>query len=133
MTSGFAVSRKLWWVVRIGSFCPKCSDFTDKNGLKVGHIIIDFEYFEIQNWMLQTVRADKADVVICLVSMFPSWVMVNKLSKKGHFKQFWADVSMKSKSLKGTYIYESESSHYTLSENAMVYRCLGKCLWDISD
>ena len=101
--------------------------------LRRDHIIIDFEYFQIQKGMLQTVRADKADVVICLISMFPSSVMVNKLSKKGHFKQFWADVSKKSKYVKASYIYESESSHYTLSENAMVYRCLGKCLWDIRD
>ena len=38
--------------------------------------------------MLQTVRAEKVDEkngVICLVSMFPSWVMVLKLSKKNAF------------------------------------------------
>ena len=37
--------------------------------------------------MLQTVRAEKVDAkhwVICLVSMFPSLVMVRKLSKKVH-------------------------------------------------
>ena len=48
--------------------------------------------------MLQTIRVEKVDEknwVVCLVSMFPSWVMVCKLSR---------------------------SSHYTLSENAMVYR-----------
>ena len=32
--------------------------------------------------MLQTVRAEKVDWVICQVSMLPSWVMVVKLSKK---------------------------------------------------
>ena len=38
--------------------------------------------------MLQTVRAEKVDEkngVICLVSMFPSWVKVCKNSKKVHF------------------------------------------------
>ena len=50
--------------------------------------------------------------------------MVFKMSKKGHFLLFCADLSKKSKSLKAIYIYASESSHYTLSENAMVYRGL---------
>ena len=30
--------------------------------------------------------------VICVVSMFPSWVMILKLSKKVHFCQFCADL-----------------------------------------
>ena len=74
--------------------------------------------------MLQTVRAEKVDEknrVICLVSMFPSCVMVPKLSKKVHFLQFCADLSKKSKSVKAIYIYACESSRYTLSENGMVY------------
>ena len=97
---------------------------------------MNFDYFQIQKWMLQTVRAEKVDEkngVICLVSMFPSWVMVFKLSKKGHFLQFCADLSKKSKSVKAIYIYASESSHYTLSENGMVYRGLSHHSWDISD
>ena len=52
--------------------------------------------------MLQTVRAEKVDEkigVIGLVSMFPTWVMVCKLSKKVHFWQFCADLSKKSKSV----------------------------------
>ena len=87
-------------------------------------------------WMFQTVRAEKSgwkNGVICLVSMFPSWVMVCKLSKKGHFLQFCADLSKKSKSVKAIYIYASESSHYTLSENAMVYRSLSHRSWDLND
>ena len=50
--------------------------------------------------------------------------MVFKLSKKGHFSQFCADFSKKYKSLQAIYIYAYESSQYTLSENAMVYRGL---------
>ena len=50
--------------------------------------------------------------------------MVCKLPKKGHFLQFRADVSKKSKSVKAIYIYASESYNYTISENAMVYRGL---------
>ena len=97
---------------------------------------MNFEYFQIQKWILQTVRSEKVDEkngVICLVSMFPSWVMVLKLSKKVHFLQFCADLSKKSKSVKAIYIYASESSHYTLSENAMIYRGLSHRSWDISD
>ena len=49
---------------------------------------MNFVYFQIQKWILQTVRSENVDEkngVICLVSMFPSWVMVFKLSKKGIF------------------------------------------------
>ena len=38
--------------------------------------------------MLQTVKAEKLDEkngVICLISMFPSWVIVLKLSKRVEF------------------------------------------------
>ena len=71
----------------------------------------NFEYFQIQKWMLQTVWAEKADEkmgVICLVLMFPSWVMVLKLSEKMQFLQFCADHSKKSKSIEEIYIYASE-------------------------
>ena len=43
---------------------------------------INFEYFQIEKCMLQTVRAKKVDEkigVICLVSMFPSLPMGLKL------------------------------------------------------
>ena len=67
-----------------------------------------FEYFEIQKWMLHAVRGGKVDeknVVICLVSMIPSWVMVLKLSKNVHVCQFCADFSKKYKSIKAIYIH----------------------------
>ena len=50
--------------------------------------------------------------------------MVLKLSKKVHFMQFCAGLSKKSKSVKVFFIYASESSHYTLPDNGMVYRGL---------
>ena len=53
--------------------------------------------------MLETVRAEKVDEkngVIYLVSIFPYWVMVFKLS----------EFSKKSKSIKLIYIYASERS-----------------------
>ena len=85
--------------------------------------------------MLQTVRAEKADEnigVICLVSMFPSRVMILKLYKRVHFCNFFADLCKKPESAKAMYIYASESSHYTLSENDMVYRG-SELLRDISN
>ena len=47
--------------------------------------------------------------------------MVLKFSKKVHFLHIFADHNKKSKFVKAAYIYASESSHYTLSENDMVY------------
>ena len=79
--------------------------------------------------MLQTFRVEKVakkNGVICLVSMFPSCVMVCKLSKKVYFLQFCADLSIKSTSVEAICIYGSESSHYILSKNAMVYRGLSQ-------
>ena len=56
------------------------------------HIKMNFHYFQIQKWMLQTVGVEKVNEkngVICLVSMLPSWVMVCKLSKKVHMCIFY--------------------------------------------
>ena len=78
-------------------------------------------------------KVDEKNGVICLVSMFPFWVMVLKLSKKVHFLQFCADFSKKSKSIKAIYIYACESSHNTLLENAMVDRGLSHRSWNVSD
>ena len=55
----------------------------------------NFEYFQIQKWMLQTVRTGKVDEkngAICPVSMFPSWFMVLKLSKTVHFCNFLLEI-----------------------------------------
>ena len=64
--------------------------------------------------MLQAVRVEKVDGKIggiCLVSMFPSWVMDRNLPKIVHFSQFYNDLSKKSSSVKTIYIYAYESSH----------------------
>ena len=58
--------------------------------------------------MLETVRAEKVNEkngVICQVSMFPSCVLILKLSQKAHLLQFCADLSKKS--VKAIYIYAS--------------------------
>ena len=86
---------------------------------------MNFKYFQIQKWMSQTVRAEKVDGkngVIKLVSIFPSRVMVLKLSKKViSCLKFCADLSKKSKYFKAIYIYISERSRCALSENGIVY------------
>ena len=82
---------------------------------------------QIYKWMLEKIRAEQVyekNEVICLVSMLPSWVMVLKLC---------ADHSEKVKSVKVIYIYASENSYYSLSENYMAYRGLSHHLWDISN
>ena len=84
--------------------------------------------------MLQTVTEDKVDEknwVISLFSMFPSWIVVLKLSKKVYFLQFCADLSKKSKSTEVIHIYASESSRYALSENGIVYYAMTYRFGDI--
>ena len=68
------------------------------------HMKINFEYFQIQKWMLQAVWAEKVNEKM----MIPSSVMVHKLTEKMQFLQFHADHSKKSKSIKEMYIYASE-------------------------
>ena len=100
------------------------------------HMKMNFDCFQIQKWMLQTIRAEKSrwkNGVICLVFIFPSWVMVCKLSKKVHFLQLCANLCQKSKPIKAIYIYASESSLSTLSANGMVYIGLSHHSWDISN
>ena len=73
--------------------------------------------------MLKTVRSENVDEkneVIFLVSMFPSYVMVLKLSKKVHILQICPELSKTSKSIKAIYMYASERSRYALSENGIV-------------
>ena len=106
-----------------------------RRDLKGDHMKINFEYFQIQKWILQTVRSEKVDEkngVICLVSMFLSGVKVLKLSKKVHFLQFCAELSKRSKSIKAIYMYASERSRNTLSENGIIYCAMTYYFGDIS-
>ena len=63
--------------------------------------------------------------------MFPSSVMVIKLSKKVHFLQFSVDLRKKYTSNKAIYIQASERSCYALSENGLVYYAMTYCFKDI--
>ena len=74
----------------------------------------------------------KKNGIICLISMFPSWFMALKLSKTVDFLQFRADLSKKSKFIKAIYMYVSERSRYSLSENGIVYYAMIYCFGDIS-
>ena len=97
---------------------------------------MNFDIFEIQKWISQTVRAQKVDEkngAICLVSFFPFWVMALKLPKIVHFLQICADLSKKSKSIKSIYLYPSEWHHHALSENGMFYRGLSNSSRDIEE
>ena len=47
------------------------------------HMKMNFDYFQIHKWILQTLeKVDRKNGVICLDPMFASWVMVLKMSKK---------------------------------------------------
>ena len=98
------------------------------------HMKMNFEYFQIQKWMLQTVRAEKLDKinwVICPVSMFPSWVMVFKLSKKVHFCNFVLTSARNLSLLKQFTYMPTGRLRYVLSENGIAYYTMAYCFGDI--
>ena len=70
---------------------PKFSYLADQNGRKLDPMKMNFGNFQIQKRVSQTVRAQKVDEkyrVICLNSIFLSWVMVLKLLKIVEFCKF---------------------------------------------
>ena len=92
---------------------------------------MNLKYLQIQKWILQAGKAEKDEKngVICVVFMFPSWVMILKLLKKVHFFHF---VLTSAKMSKAIYIYASEIYRYALSENVIVYYAMTSCFEDIS-
>ena len=95
---------------------------------------MNFEYFQIQKRMLQTIRVEKVDeknVIVCLFFVFPSWIMVLKLSTKVHFLHICAELSSIFKSVKAIYIHVSERSRYALSENGIVFYAITYSFGDI--
>ena len=96
VTSECLLSRKVSWAVRIGSLCPKIEVFYRPEWTKEGTMKMNFEHFQIQKCYKQSRKSSWKNGSICIVSMFPSSVMVLKLSKKVHFLQFCADLSKKS-------------------------------------
>ena len=60
----------------------------DKNRPKEQHMKMNFNYFQIHKWVLQTVRAEKVDEkngAVCLNSMLPFWVKAFNCSKSPFF------------------------------------------------
>ena len=84
---------------------------------------MSFDNFQIQKWMSQTVRAQKAEEnqVTCLVSSFSSSVLVLSLTKIVLFLQVFADASEKAKAVIAIYVWASESSRLALLENGIGY------------
>ena len=115
---------------------PKFRYFADQNGPKGDPMKTNFEFFQIQKWISKTVRAQKVNErneVICLVSFFPSWVMVLNLLKIVHFLQIRAELSKKSKSIKAIYSHSPERPHHALSESSMFHRVLSNSSRDTED
>ena len=100
-----------------------------KGGTTSKWILTIFQY--------KTVRAEKVDVKKWghLSSFHVSFLSYDlQIVQKEHFLQFCADIlCKKSKSVKAIFIYASKSSHYTLSENAMVYRGLSHRSWYVTN
>ena len=115
---------------------PKFTYFTDQKDQRGDSKKTNFDIFQIQKWISQTVKTQEVDEkngVLCLVSFFPSWVMVLKLTKIVHFFQICADLSKKSKSIKEIYLYPSERPHHALSENCLFYRGLSNSSRDTEE
>ena len=96
----------------------------------------NFDIFQIQKWISQTVRAQKLNEkngVICLVSFSRSWVMVLNLPKIVYFLQISADFRKKSKANKAIYLYPSKRPHYAPSKHSMFYGGLSNNSQDIEE
>ena len=87
VTSGVYFLEKCAELSESAAFGQNLRYFTDQNGSKGGPYKNEFWVFS-NSEMNITKRSDKGDeknCVICLVSMFLSWVMVLKLSKSVYF------------------------------------------------
>ena len=127
----------MWWaVVWMVAFAQNWGILQTRIDQREDDMEVNFQYFQIKKAVQIKKRVQNVDAkneVTCIFSMFPSWVMVLKLSKKVHILQYCGDLSKKLRSVKAICIYSSESSHYTLSKNNMVYRGLSHCSWDINN
>ena len=123
ITSGCLLSRKVWWAVRSSNFWRKIEVFYRPEWTKVMNLKMNFKHFQIQKCykQIQQRKSRWKNGAICVVSMFPSWVVILKLSKKVHFFNFVLTSAKKSNYVKAIYIYASERSCYALSENVVYY------------
>ena len=101
---------------------PKFKYFADQNGRKEDPVKINFGNFQITSQTVKAQEVDEKNGVICLISIFVSWVTVLKLPEIVHFLQIFADHSKKAKYIKAIYFYSSERPHHAVSENSIFYR-----------
>ena len=101
--SWYCFSIKVWWLSRLVAFAKKWDILKTKMDHKGDLINMNFDYFQIQKWIYQTVwveKVDKKNSVVCLVLLFPSWVMALKFFRKLHFLQIFTDFSKTPKYVK---------------------------------
>ena len=101
---------------------PKFRHFTDQNGRKKDPHENEFWQFSNTKTNITNSYSSKSkwkNGVICVISFFPSWVMVLKLPKIVHFLQICADLSKKPKSIKANFFYPFERPHHAFSENSI--------------
>ena len=107
--------------------------------LREDNMKMNFDYFQIQKWMLQTECSNVAEKVdekmgsFSYLSCFLPELLSLNGPKKMHFLQYIVDLSKNANYVKAIYVYASESSHYTPSQNGMVYRGQSQRSWDIND
>ena len=85
---------------------------------------IKFDFFKFKNEYYKQLSGKKWGHLSSF--MFPSWVMVLKLSKKVHILNFCANLSKKPESVEAIYIYASESSHYTSKSKILNHQKFNK-------
>ena len=92
---------------------------------------MDFDHFQIKKWMLQLdwKKQMKKNEVLCLVSMFPFWVVVCKFSKKVHFLQR-ADLS-KNLSLLKQFTYMHLKGFITLFQSMLWFIGVSATVYEI--
>ena len=61
VTSGCLLLRKVWCAVRIGSFIRNWGILQTRMEQSGDQMKMNFDYFQIQKWMLETARAGKVD------------------------------------------------------------------------
>ena len=86
---------------------------------------MNFDYFQIQKSMFQTVWVEKVDE--------KKGNIFSRNAPQNSFFKFCSDLSKKSESIKAIYIYPSESSFSIISENGMVYMDPSHRSWDTSN
>ena len=69
----------------IGSFWRRLRSFADQNGPKGDHMKMNFDYFQIQKWILRIARVEKVDEKNEVIYLFPCFLpelwLLNELKK----------------------------------------------------